>query len=145
MSLLMDIGNAVMRTLLQSPLHMLLSANTLVLKVRGVKSGRVYAFPVNFVEENGRILISSMQERTWWKNLQGGAPVNVVLRGHEIPAFAEAVTEPEQVARLLGEYVGAEPSFARYFEIALDEDDTPVIADLTRAAEKRVMVVVRLQ
>lgn len=145
MSLFMDIGNAVMRILLQSPLHALLSANTLVLKVSGVKSGRVYAIPVNYVEDDDRLLISSMRERTWWRNLKHGAPVRVVLRGHEKPAFAEACTDPDEVTRLLGDYVRAEPSFARYFDIALEEDGTPVMADLARTAGNRVMVVVRMQ
>jgi len=141
MKVMMAIGNAFMRMMLASPLHVLMSGSTLILRVRGLKSGRIYAVPVNYVHIEKRLLITSQRDRTWWRNLLGGAPVEVILQGKRFNARAEAYSDPARVLPLFTDYVRAAPSVARYFEIGLDAAGLPDPTDLARAARDRVMVV----
>ena len=43
----------------------------------------------------------SQKDRTWWKNLQGGAQVTVSLQGHDLKTQGETFTDTETVANNL--------------------------------------------
>ncbi len=71
--------NAVMGLVLRSPLHGLMSGKALLLGFIGRKSGRRYVTPMSYVRVGDEVLMST--EAPWWKNLVGGAPVEVRLKG----------------------------------------------------------------
>jgi deazaflavin-dependent oxidoreductase (nitroreductase family) len=62
-----------------------LSRRLLLITVTGRRSGRTFTIPVSYVEEDGRLLIqpSAPERKLWWRNLRGGAPVRVRLRGQD--------------------------------------------------------------
>jgi deazaflavin-dependent oxidoreductase (nitroreductase family) len=70
--------------LLRSPLHGVLSRGLLLITVTGRKSGRRYTTPVEYRLEADCVTIISRQGRTWWKNITGGAPVTLHLRGRDV-------------------------------------------------------------
>ena len=104
-----------MRALLASPWHGRRSHNTLALEVTGRHSGRRYRIAVSYVEDAGDLLVFVDQagDKLWWRNLRGGAPVRVLLRGRWQAAQAEAAWEadPEALARGLARFVAAWPGF----------------------------------
>lgn len=104
--------NPLMRWLLASPLHGLVSGNTLVLTVTGQKTGRSYVFPVNYLRQGERLLVFSKKERTWWRNLRGGAPVSVQLQRETCPGqawvLAAAPAEIEAALRAAFPRLGAQ-------------------------------------
>lgn len=72
--------NPAIVRLLRSPLHGLLSRDLLVLGYRGRRSGRAYTLPLSWASADGRLYLCTRDSR-WVRNLAGGAPVDVVLRG----------------------------------------------------------------
>jgi deazaflavin-dependent oxidoreductase (nitroreductase family) len=136
--------NPMMKWMLRSPLHGILDKRTLVIRYKGRKSGKVYETPVNYVQEDGSLLITSYRQRTWWRNLLGSAPVDVILKGKERHGTAEAFTRDEEVAKYLQAYLSKVPQTAKYFQVNLDKDGQPIQSDVDRAAQERVIVRVQL-
>lgn len=94
------------------PLHGLLSSKRLVVIFTGRRSGTRYATPVNYLQRGREVLITT--DSPWWRNLDGGAPVELRLRGRKIGATAEAVRDPDQVAEALTALVRDHPPYGRW-------------------------------
>jgi hypothetical protein len=79
--------------LLRSPLHGLLSRHILLMTVTGRKSGRHYTLPVQFVQHGDELFIvpGMAQYKTWWRDLVGGAPVTLRMRGPTYNGAGEAL------------------------------------------------------
>jgi hypothetical protein len=74
-----------------------MSDRILLLRLTGRRTGRRYAIGVGYAENGDGtldVLVSDASNRTWWRNFIGGGPVDVVLRGRERPAYAEAHRAP---------------------------------------------------
>ena len=86
--------NPVMQVLLRSPLHGLLSDSILLLTYRGKKSGKEYTLPVQYVRigQTFHIVPGLPERKTWWRNLAGGTPVDLWVRGEKLAAQAQAVS-----------------------------------------------------
>jgi hypothetical protein len=61
------VGNVFVSGLQRSPVHRVLSGSTMLITVTGRRSGRRYDIPVNFVRDDGDLLILSRRERTRWR------------------------------------------------------------------------------
>lgn len=103
--------NAMPALILRSPLHPMMSGKYAIFEFTGRKSGRNYATPIAYVRDGDRILLST--DSPWWKNLVGGAPVRIRLRGHEVTGVAAPVTEPAEAAAILRKLVTAVPSYSK--------------------------------
>ena len=75
--------NPLVRGLLRSPAHGLLSGHLALLTVTGRRSGRSFTFPVGYHSDGPRVTIAvqSPERKRWWRNLLDGAPVELLLRG----------------------------------------------------------------
>jgi hypothetical protein len=75
--------NPLVRALLRSRAHGLASGRLLLLTVTGRRSGRSRTFPVGYEQDGDRlrITIDWPERKLWWRNLRGGAPVTVLVRG----------------------------------------------------------------
>lgn len=139
------LSNPLMRWLLRSRLHFLVSESTLLLCYIGRKSGRLYATPVNYAQAGDLLRIVSFKQRLWWRNLIDSQQVVIHLRGTEYEATAEVVQMEAAVAEQLGYLVRQAPSFARYLQIPLAADGSPQTAALNRAAVERVVILLHLK
>lgn len=83
--------NPLVRGLLSSPLHRPLSGRLALITVTGRKSGTVYTIPVLYKRSGDKveIPIEWPDRKRWWRNLRGGAPIKLRLRGTEYLADAE--------------------------------------------------------
>jgi deazaflavin-dependent oxidoreductase (nitroreductase family) len=136
-----QIGNPFMAFILRSPLHGLLSKNMLLITVTGRKSGRRFITPVGYVRVGDALLIVSAPDRTWWKNLRGGAPVIVRLQGRDLPGRGVAIEDRSGVAENLIGLLKAAPQYQKYLKAPLTPDGQPVDpAALAQAAAARVIV-----
>jgi hypothetical protein len=138
------IGNPFMKVILHSPLHPFLSKNTVVIFVSGRISGVTYSLPVNYQQQGDIVWITSMCDRTWWKNLREGAKVSLRLRGKDFDGWGEVFEDNKEVAEYLKQYLHLQPAYAKYFDIGIDAGGELYVEDLTKAAENRVMVRVTL-
>ena len=134
------IGNVFIGGILRSPFHAMLSKNTLLLTFTGRVSGKRYTTPVNYTSVGDELLIFSRKDRTWWRNLRGGAPVVFRLQGHRLTGWGMAFDEPAEVEGGLMTYLRAVPNFAKYFEVRLDEKGRPNREDIVQATQPRVLV-----
>lgn len=139
-----NLGNWFMSWILRTPFHRLLSENVLLISVTGRKSGREYALPVNYQRAGDEIWITSRRERTWWRNLRGGAPVKLRLAGKMLRGRGEVFEEDVRVAKYMAEFLQRSPSLARYFGVGLDSEGKLRGEDVARAALERVMVRVKI-
>jgi len=99
--------NRVPAAILSSPLHRLLSSKRLVVTFTGRRSGKRYSTPVNYLQRGAELLITT--DSKWWHNLEGGAPVELRLRGRRLRARADAVRDPHRVAEALTALVRDHP------------------------------------
>ena len=137
-----SLTNQVPAAILFSPLHRLLSSKRLVLTFTGRRSGKRYATPVNYLQRGREVLITT--DSSWWHNLDGGAPVQLQLRGRKLRATAEAVRDPSLVAEALTAIVRDHPPYGRWAHVRVGADGTPDPADV-RAEVARGRVLVRVQ
>jgi deazaflavin-dependent oxidoreductase (nitroreductase family) len=136
--------NTPMAWILRSPLHGLLSKSTVLVTVTGRKSGKKYTLPVNYVREGETLWVTSQRGRTWWRNLIGGAPLEVVFEGKSLAARGEALVDESAVIQGLRQYFQIAPQTARYFGVTLDGNGKPEEAGLAQAARERVVVRITL-
>jgi hypothetical protein len=75
--------NPLVRAVLRSPAHGLLSGHLALITVTGRRSGHTFTFPVGYHMQGERVTIGVdwPERKRWWRNLRDGAPVELWLRG----------------------------------------------------------------
>lgn len=137
--------NPIIRSLLRSPLDFFVSKNMMLMTYMGRKSGKSYSTPMNYLAVGDALSTISSRERVWWRNLREGADVTLRLRGKDVPAWAEAIEDQNEVARELSLYLKTAPQLARYMNVAIDSDGMPNSDDVERLAHESVVVRTRLK
>lgn len=94
---LMKIQNPVVKRLLKSPLHVIVSGTFMLITFTGRKSGTVYTTPVQYRRVEDTVYIITSAGYTWWKNLRGGADVHLRIRGRAYAGHAQTCTDAEDV------------------------------------------------
>lgn len=132
-------GNDFMSWVLRSPFHGLLSNGMMLLTVTGRKTGKKFTFPVGYYQKNGDLWVITSHDRTWWKNLKGGAEVTLLLRRKPVSAFAEPELDPAAVEARMHEYLKHVPRAAKPMGIRVQNgiaDQT----DIHRTAKDRLFI-----
>ncbi len=139
------IVNPLMKLLLHSPLHFIMSRGLLVLEFTGRKSGRQFSTPLRYQRDADTIRCFTSRDTNWWRNLRGGAAVGLRLAGRQVRCEAQvlAADHPER-ADLLRRYLKEFPGDAVYHEVALNPDKSPKEADLQAALATLVIVEMKL-
>mgnify|MGYP001194374218 CR=1 FL=1 len=133
-------GNDFVAWVLRSPFHGMLSKDMMLVTVTGRKSGKSISTPTNYVRDGDTLWVISLRERTWWRNLRGGANVRVVLARRGVEGRGQVIEEESQVSQSLFEYYSKVPQYAKYVQVSLDAAGLPVSADCARAAQKLLVV-----
>jgi len=137
-------GNDVMAWLLRSPLHGMLSDGMMLITVTGCKTGRKYTTPVGYYREDGYLWVVTSRDRTWWKNLRGGAEVSLLLKRRPVTGIAEPELDAEAVEARMVDYVKQVPQAAKPLGIRI-ENGEPNAEDIARTAHDRLFVKIRVQ
>lgn len=143
------IANPLVRLILKSPLHAILSSSVLLLTYRGRKSGKEYSLPVEYAQDGDllTILPGMPENKTWWRNLRGGAQVGLVLRGERVSGNAQVLQgEGDEAALItgLGPYFRRFPMAAQRRQIHSQPDGTYSAEDLRQVAGDTILVQVTL-
>jgi len=112
---MMRVVNVPMRAALSLPFATPLSANLMLISYTGVKSGKAYLQPVSYARD-GETLLTPGGGR-WTRNLKGGRRVTLRLRGRNVPAHADLVSDPVEVERLLGVIAEGNPRAMRFIPL----------------------------
>jgi len=135
--------NVPVRALLRSPLHGLMSRNTLLLEFSGRRSGRALSTPISYHERDAVLHAFTSAEFGWWRNLLQGEAY-VVLRGRRLPVQAEVnATDDGEKAKALDAFLRAVPRDAPHSGVTLREDGTPDPDDIARVVSGMVQLTLR--
>lgn len=145
----MRIGNIFMNWLLRSPLHGLLSNNFMLITVKGRKSGQAYTLPVAYALADGQIivLVGSADKKTWWRNLIGGAEVEMTIAGQTLKGEAQVVRKGQVIQGLLPAleaYCRKYPATARSRGVFSSEQGGLKPSQLMQAARSETIVLIDL-
>ncbi len=134
--------NKVMRPLLRSPLHRLVSKNLMLLSFTGRKSGKQYTLPVSYVQDGNVLLLGT--ETPWYKNLRGGVAVTAHVRGRNYQGTAEVIDDEAGMRQGYQTILTKYPGYGRFVDVQLDPDGQPN-PEAVRRARERGLVVIRVQ
>lgn len=136
--------NPIMAFFLASPrLHACMGSDTLMLLAfHGRRSGRAYRFPIGYLQQEAWLTCYS--PFGWWRNLVGGVPVTVTLRGRRYRGTADVCTDIATIEDGMDAYLRHNPGDARYFSVRIGRDGAPDRDDVALAARKNVQIRIRL-
>jgi hypothetical protein len=83
------LANPLVRAVLRSRWHRLLSGRLLVLAYRGRRSGRGFAIPVLYAQTapGGEVVVVALRrEKLWWRSFLEPSPASLRLRGADVSA-----------------------------------------------------------
>ena len=137
--------NPVMKALLASPLHGVVSDSIMTVTFTGRRSGKSYSTPVRYQRSGDVIRCFSTSDTQWWRNLRDGAKARLRIAGKEREYRTSVIeNDPEQIRDCLREYFAEYPQDAAYHDVQLNPDKTPVEADLETASQHAIVVEARL-
>jgi deazaflavin-dependent oxidoreductase (nitroreductase family) len=132
-----------MKFLLRSPLHGMVSKSVLLITFTGRRSGKTYTTPVDYSQDGDQVTVFT--HANWWKNLRGGAPVTLRIRGRDLQGLAQPVAEDKHaVAAGLAAHLRKVPSDAKYYGVTFDEHQNPNTDEIEEAAQTAIMIRIRL-
>jgi deazaflavin-dependent oxidoreductase (nitroreductase family) len=137
-------GNDFMSWVLHSPLHGMLSNGMMLITVTGRKTGKKYTTPVGYYREDGYLWVMTSRDRTWWRNLRGGAEVDLLLKRKPVTAIAEPELDKKAVEARMVEYVQHVPQAAKPMKIRM-ESGQPNAEDIARIAKGRLFVKIQVR
>jgi len=136
-------GNDFVAFMLRTPLYIFLG-KTMLITVTGRKTGKKYTTPVGYYRTDDTLWIISNRNRTWWRNLIGGAEVTLRLQGKNGTGFAEAILDEQTVTQQVMEYVRHIPMSAKALGVHV-ENGEPHPDDAARLAKERLFVKVKVK
>ncbi|HYK69050.1 MAG TPA: nitroreductase/quinone reductase family protein [Streptosporangiaceae bacterium] len=112
--------NVPMRLVLGLPVATPLGRRLMLAFIVGRKTGRLYRQPLSYVRDGGALLTPGGGK--WKLNLVTDSPVRLRLRGRDISATAELVSDVGEVGRLLQTMAAGNPAAARFVGIQRGPD-----------------------
>lgn len=136
------IANRIIKAILRSPLHGLLSGQMMLVTFNGRKTGKQYTTPVTQIRDgDGYRFFTSYG---WWKNLRGGAPVTLLVRRQPLDGTATVHEDRETVLREARAYLAANGLKSAWkIGLQLDTKREPSDAELSEKLQNHVLVTVR--
>lgn len=137
--------NPIVKMLLNSPLHFIMSGNIVLLKFTGRKSGRALSTPVSYRIVDGSVHCFTDYVNQWWRNLQDVESVELLLKGKNLIGKPIVVSKDQVViAQAFGDFLTALPRSASFSDVRLDKDKIPNQQDIERAAKALVFIEIKL-
>jgi hypothetical protein len=112
--------NVPMRILLGLPLPTPAGRRLMLLYLTGRKTGRRYRQPISYIRD-GNTLLTPGGGR-WKLNLIDGHPVRIRLRGRDIEAIPEIISDPDEVQALLELMATRSRTVKRFVAVPQDPD-----------------------
>lgn len=140
--------NPLLRAILRSPLHFLLSRGLLLLTFTGRKSGRRFTIPVGYQEDGDgelTVMASEAPKKQWWRNYEQRGPVEVLLR-RRLRTGTARLLEPgsAEFRRCAEQTLLRVPAMGRIWGISYDRDEGLTEAQAAVLAESIAAVRIQL-
>ena len=112
--------NVPMRLVLGLPVATPLGRSLMLAFITGRRSGKTYRQPLSYVRDDDTLLTPGGGR--WKLNLMPDVPVRIRLRGQDIMASPELISDPDEIGKLLTTMTAANPRAAAFIGIARDPD-----------------------
>jgi hypothetical protein len=136
-------GNRFMIAFIKSPLGGLFGKGLAVITLKGIKTGRQLSVPINIINEGDSFTVISLRERTWWRNLRGGAMVDLFTGGQNFQVSGSVLESQDEVRAALAQFFSRHANLAKYFKVIYNQDGS--VNELTFEKEVSERVVINLQ
>ena len=123
--------NVPMRLVLGLPVATPLGRSLMLAFIRGRKTGKLYRQPISYVRDGDTLLTPGGGK--WKLNLKPDVPVRIRLRGQDVMAAPELVSDAAEIDRLLSTITTGNPRAAAFIGIARDANGHFDRAELERA------------
>jgi deazaflavin-dependent oxidoreductase (nitroreductase family) len=114
------VANVPMRFILGLPVATPLGRNLMLAFIIGRKTGKTYRQPLSYVRDGDALLTPGGGK--WKLNLVGGPRVRIRLRGKDISATPELVSDVDEVRSLLATMAAGNPAAGRMVGIQRGPD-----------------------
>ncbi len=96
--------NPLLKFILRSPFHGVISDKLMVLGFKGRKSGKQFSTPVGYTRmPDGTLMLFT--QSNWWKNLQSDPVIHLRLQGQERQARAEICQDTTLIAKFINQMI----------------------------------------
>ncbi len=137
--------NPMVKMILRSSLHGLMSGNTLLIEFEGRKTGRKLSTPISYHVVGDQVSCFTSRSYPWWRNLIANADVAVRLKGCLLNGRANVTEDqPDQILAALRDFLIAVPRDASHAGVRLDPNGQPVGSDLVEASKRLVHISIEL-
>jgi hypothetical protein len=116
----MRVINVPMRRVLALPVETPLSKRLMLARITGRRTGRVYRQPLSYVQQGTTLLTPGGGK--WKLNLRDDQPVPIRLRGRDVIARPELVSDTAEIERLVGEMAASNPMVSSFVGIPKGAD-----------------------
>jgi deazaflavin-dependent oxidoreductase (nitroreductase family) len=139
------IWNPIVRFILRSPLHGIMSKNLMLITYTGQKSGKEFTLPVSYLQDGDTVFVipGMPEKKVWWHNIHQNTPVLLRLRGKVISSQASLLSvenDLETMARALSLFKRKLPAGASSYKVKQDSNGEFDRDDLKRAARDLVII-----
>ena len=115
----MSLGNKVVRAILGSPAHRLLSGSTAVVRYRGRRSAVEFSTPTQYARRGDDlvILVGRPDTKQWWRNFREDRELEVLVDGRWLLMTGRAIIgaeQPDVLTPLLAAYADRFPKAERH-------------------------------
>ncbi len=131
--------NRLVRRVLGSPLHRLMSGKIMIVEVLGRRTGNRYAVPTAFADSGEQVLAAS--PGTWVRNLSPDRPVVLVHRGRRRVMVPRLVTDREPAQRVAADLFPGNPVLRRNMQVALTRDGAVDAKSLDAAMQRGMRLI----
>lgn len=132
--------NRVVKLLLASPAHGLMSDSMMVMHYRGRRSGRELATPVRYIRDGEVIIASTSSSTNWWRNLENAGVAQLLIAGENVKMKPEVIRNNDQIVLpILQSILAKHPADAVYMDVGL-KGGKPIEQELLDALAWMVVV-----
>ncbi|GLV55250.1 hypothetical protein KDH_20970 [Dictyobacter sp. S3.2.2.5] len=132
------IANALLKVVLRSPLHRMVSSQLMLITFTGRKSGKQYTTPVGYMQDGEHITLFT--DHQWWRNLRDNAPVSVVVKGKTYQGSSNAILDKTITEQEMQRYLGRLPNAARAFQVQKNSSGELDRSAMHEAAQRFTMM-----
>ena len=134
--------NPIVRLILKSPIHSLISHQILLFRVVGRRSKRIFEIPASYAHINDSLVCVTLRENLWWKNFKDIETQEIYFKGKKINKnISINFTDNAFVRDKLKELIEHNPIDAFFAGVKLDKNKVPNSADLDKAAELHTVII----
>ena len=95
-SVTLTVAHLLVPTILRSNRHGLLSGHIMLITMKKRETSDLLTFPVDYLRDGDSVYVGS--DSGWWKHLEGGAEVRMLIQGTELVGWATPIIDdPDRI------------------------------------------------